>query len=164
MTVDYQPSGREFTGKHMLLVLFAFFGTIIAVNLLLSWFAVESWSGLVAKNGYVASIDFKDKREANDLQKKLGWTTSLTYSATKLAVEVRDKTGAVIKDLKIVANVRRPTTEKQDIPLAFRFANDGKYHANAKLAPGQWLLDLRASGDTSERYRKTYRFVIKAEN
>lgn len=147
----------------MLLLLFVFFGTIITVNLVLSWFAVDTWSGLVAKNGYVASRDFKKRELESVKQRNLGWTTKLDYSASALSVEVRDKSGSVVNDLKVVADLRRPTTEKFDMPLVLMSDGSGQYRTNAKLAPGQWMLNVRATGKDGQHYSKTFRFVIKAD-
>ena len=52
---------KEFTGRHMLAIMLAFFGTIIAVNLVMAIFASRSWTGLVVKNSYVASQEFNEK-------------------------------------------------------------------------------------------------------
>lgn len=163
MSVNYQPSGKQFTGKHMLLVLFAFFGTIIAVNLVLSWFAVGTWSGLVAKNGYVASRDFKKHEIANAKQTSLGWATKLEYSSSGISVKIHDKTGAPVNDLNLVADIRRPTTEKFDMPLVLTPVASGEYRINTKIAPGQWMLNLRATGKEGQRYAKTFRFTIKPD-
>jgi nitrogen fixation protein FixH len=42
-------SQKEFTGRHMLLIMIAFFGVIIAVNITMAVVARQSWTGLVAK-------------------------------------------------------------------------------------------------------------------
>jgi nitrogen fixation protein FixH len=55
----FQPT--EFTGKHMLATMVAFFGVIITVNLIMARFAVTTWSGLVVPNTYVASQQFNAK-------------------------------------------------------------------------------------------------------
>ena len=49
---------RGFTGWHMLAIMLAFFGTIIAVNVTMAWLANSSWSGMLSANTYVASQDF----------------------------------------------------------------------------------------------------------
>ena len=62
--MNNQPARpREFTGKHMLVIMFAFFGVIIAVNLTMATFAHTSWSGLVVQNSYVAGQHFNRKAE-----------------------------------------------------------------------------------------------------
>jgi hypothetical protein len=39
----FQP--KEFTGKHMLFSMVAFFGVIFTVNMIMARFAVTTWSG-----------------------------------------------------------------------------------------------------------------------
>jgi nitrogen fixation protein FixH len=62
---------REFTGRHMLMIMLAFFGVIITVNVVMARFAMTSWTGLVVENSYVASQQFNEKmmavRTQNDL-------------------------------------------------------------------------------------------------
>ena len=48
MTTRTRRQG-EFTGAHMLAVMVAFFGTVIAVNLVLAVLARSSWTGLVVE-------------------------------------------------------------------------------------------------------------------
>lgn len=52
---------KEFTGRHMLAIMLAFFGVIIAVNGVMATFATRSWSGLVVENTYVASQQFNER-------------------------------------------------------------------------------------------------------
>ncbi|RWK14298.1 FixH family protein, partial [Mesorhizobium sp.] len=49
---------RVFTGRHMLAIILAFFGVVIAVNLTMATLANTSWTGLVVENTYVASQQF----------------------------------------------------------------------------------------------------------
>ncbi|TGV41583.1 cytochrome oxidase, partial [bacterium M00.F.Ca.ET.168.01.1.1] len=46
MSTDTQKP-REFTGRHMLVIILAFFGVVIAVNLTMATLASTSWTGLV---------------------------------------------------------------------------------------------------------------------
>ena len=64
---------REFTGKHMLAICVGAFGVIITVNLILAYNAVATFPGLEAKNSYVASQQFNERRDA---QEGLGWTVA----------------------------------------------------------------------------------------
>ncbi|ESY87148.1 FixH family protein, partial [Mesorhizobium sp. LNHC229A00] len=65
---------REFTGRHMLAIIPAFFGVVIAVNLTMATLANTSWTGLVVENTYVASQQFNRKAEEGRAQAALGWT------------------------------------------------------------------------------------------
>ena len=55
---------REFTGKHMLAIMIAFFGVVFAVNFTMVYFSRHSWTGLVVENSYVASQEFNEKTAA----------------------------------------------------------------------------------------------------
>ena len=57
MTKKIDKQG-EFTGRHMAIIMVAFFGVIIAVNLTMATLASRSWTGLVVKNSYVESQKF----------------------------------------------------------------------------------------------------------
>ena len=61
-----------FTGRHMLLVMVAFFGVTITVNLVLAFFATSSWTGLIVKNSYVASQEYNEKLAEARAQDALG--------------------------------------------------------------------------------------------
>ena len=52
---------HPFTGRHMLAVVFAFFGTIITVNLVMAFLATGTFPGLVVKNSYIASQHYNER-------------------------------------------------------------------------------------------------------
>ncbi|TIW01135.1 MAG: cytochrome oxidase, partial [Mesorhizobium sp.] len=43
------PKPREFTGKHMLVSILAFFAVVIGVNVTMATLALKSWTGLVVE-------------------------------------------------------------------------------------------------------------------
>ena len=55
----HTPSQKTFTGRHMLLLVSAFFAAVIAANGTMAYFAARSWTGLVVENSYVASQEYK---------------------------------------------------------------------------------------------------------
>ena len=57
----------------MLSIMLAFFGVIIAVNVVMATLASTSWTGLVVENSYVASQEFNRKAEESRAQAALGW-------------------------------------------------------------------------------------------
>lgn len=161
MTIAETFCVRKFTGKHMLAVLVLFFGTIIAVNLVLAWFAIHSWSGLVAKNGYVESVHFKEHQARITAQEKLGWKTRLRMEKGHLIYALKDKNGVGLADLQMTAILGRPTTEKQDKTVKFRQGRPGEYLLLAPVGEGQWQLDVTARNQKGQTYRKIFRFVTK---
>ena len=49
---------RPFTGRHMAMILVAFFGVVIVVNLIMARYASSTFGGIVVENSYVASQEF----------------------------------------------------------------------------------------------------------
>ncbi|VAV93387.1 hypothetical protein MNBD_ALPHA08-578 [hydrothermal vent metagenome] len=162
MTLSKLFTVKEFTGKHMLVGMLMFFGVIITANMTMAWFAVSTWSGLVAKNGYVESINFKAKQEAVDRQTLLGWKSKVRLINGQVIFSVKDVGGKPVSDLSIVATIGRPTTEKADAVMAFRQANPGEYLAGAPEQSGQWILEIQATGVEKQLYRKKYRILVGA--
>ena len=154
---------KEFTGRHMLAVIFLFFGTIIAVNLALAWFALNSWTGLTARNGYVASLDYKHHAAEMQKQRDLGWAVRLRLEGGNLKFQFKDAQGKGISGLTITGTAGRPTTESQDMKLKFSTSRPGEYVAMAPSSVGQWFITIKAENDKKQTYRKKYRIVIKAQ-
>ncbi|TIV43240.1 MAG: cytochrome oxidase, partial [Mesorhizobium sp.] len=92
MTANVQKP-REFTGRHMLVIILAFFGVVIAVNLTMATLASTSWTGLVVENTYVASQQFNKKAEEGRAQAALGWTGKLTIAWGEVRYGLADVAG-----------------------------------------------------------------------
>lgn len=153
---------RQFTGRHMLAIMVAFFGVVIGVNLALAFFANSTWSGLVVANGYVASQKFNaDEAEAR-AQAAKGWSVRAGHGDGRVTVSFADRTAAAIGGLTVAGTLQRPTTDRDDAVLAFSEEAAGSYAAAADLAPGVWDLAITATeAGGAVAYRKTFRFVVK---
>ncbi len=151
---------KEFTGKHMLMVVGAFFGTIITVNLVMAYFAVGTWTGLVVKNSYVASQYFNEELEDGRRMKELGWRGALDHDAEGITFQLRGKDGEAMAGLVVKATLKRPTHEQEDTPVELVEKTPGSYVASKKLAPGIWDVDVVAVNAQDQRFRNIYRVTI----
>lgn len=156
-TAIFNP--REFTGWHMLGVLFLFFGTIISVNLVLAFDASTTWTGLIVKNSYVESQDFNNKIALHDKQLELGWSADISYVNGRLVVTLLGEEEKPVLDAIISAEVGRPVHEGEDQLVNFIF-EDGNYIANAKLDDGLWSAQIQVIGPSGEMWLKTIRFIV----
>jgi nitrogen fixation protein FixH len=152
---------REFTGRHMLASILAFFGVIIAVNLTMAYFANSTWSGLVVANGYIASQSFDDDLARARAQDAMGWTVEVSHETNRVKVSFADRNNAPLAGMTVTGKLRRPTTDRQDQALAFVSEDAGLYMAEAALAKGVWDVEIIGSGAEGETYRKTYRLFVK---
>ncbi len=151
---------REFTGGHMLAVLFLFFGTIIAVNLTLAWFANSTWTGLVVKNGYIASQEFDEKTRELERQLSMGWQASVSYSGNGFTAYLKDASGKPLHVEKLTATIGHPVTESADRVVDMISRNGGAYTGKTVLAPGIWEVLLEARSDRYGPWTKRIRFTV----
>ena len=154
---------KEIKGGHVLAMLLAFFGVIIAVNMVMAYFANATWSGLVVKNGYVASQEFNGNLARAKAQEALGWDVGLTVDPGSVKVTFTDAAGKRIDTLNLTGKLQRTVTDKEDQVLTFGWMGSGVYSAPARLAPGLWEVEIDGKGDGVADYHKIFRFMVKAE-
>ena len=157
----FQP--REFTGKHMLATMVAFFGVIIAVNLVMARFAITTWSGLVVPNTYVASQEFNEKAAEARAIDALGYRMKLIPNVDGLEIDFIDSAGNLAIADSIIAELRRPVGEHQDRHMVLTRDPDGIYRGAGELAEGEWIATVTAIRDGQTLYKKGRRFHVKAD-
>ena len=139
---------REFTGRHMLFVMFGMFGTIITVNLVMARYAVETFGGTVVDNSYVASQDYNRWLAEARVQKELGWT----IAARRLPDE-RVQVTATPKRGFLSGTAQHPLGRAPDQSLRFEQTGAGQWTSAGPLTAGRWRLRLTlASSGKSARF------------
>jgi nitrogen fixation protein FixH len=159
---DFKPIQGEFTGRHMLLIMIAFFGVIIGVNILMAMVASQSWTGLVVKNSYVASQNFNAELAEARRQAERGWTERLDLDAREARVRLSDGAGPM-RAATVTLKLSRPTHENQDRTIALTETMAGEYRADVALDAGVWSAEVTATSDRGEVLRRTYRIIIPAK-
>ncbi|WP_062560786.1 FixH family protein [Paracoccus aminovorans] len=141
---------RELTGRHVLLITLAAFGTIIAVNVFMAVKAVGTFPGLEVKNSYVASQTFDRERAA---QQALDWTVTPDYDGRELVLVIRDAQGNPAPVRTLDVTIGRPTHVREDQHPAFTYAG-GLFRAPLHLAPGLWNIHLVATAPDGTVFRQ----------
>ncbi|WP_256753621.1 FixH family protein [Mesorhizobium sp. Mes31] len=151
---------REFTGKHMLAVILAFFGVILAVNLTLATLANTSWTGLVVENTYVASQQFNKKAEEGRAQAALGWTGKLTIAWGEVRYSLTDAAGKPVALHGVKVLFRHPAYEKEDKSVTLALATGQEFAAQHMPKDGVWIVEVDADAGLAEPYREVRRIMI----
>jgi nitrogen fixation protein FixH len=138
---DFTPAAVPFTGRRMLLIMVAFFATIITVNGTMLTFAVKTFGGLVVGNSYVASQNFNRDVAAARAQPIRGWDIGTEADTGGITVTIQDREQPV-RGLGIEAVLRRPTHARQEHAVTLTEAAMGVYAGKVALEPGQWMLTL----------------------
>lgn len=150
--------GREFTGRHMLLIMLGFFGVIVAVNIGMAVFARTSWTGLVVQNSYVASQEFNGKVAAVRAQQSLGWKQTLEIVDREVRFALSDRDGRPIAVSQASLTLRSPRTDTLDRTLAL--GPNGHVEID-RLANGVWILEMRATTTDGTSWHETIRAVFR---
>lgn len=138
---------RPFTGRHISIILVAFFGVVIAVNVTMATVAVRSFGGTVVDNSYVASQEFNRWLRAADAAEKLDWKQEAGLDAGHRLVLRATSAGRPLEGA-VSAVAVHPLGRADDIPLRFDRTEPGRYRARAPLPAGRWTVHwtLRANG------------------
>ncbi len=147
----------------MIGVMALFFGVIITANLTLAYFAGMSWSGLIAKNGYVASQEFNAREARLREQQRRGWKGDLSWRQQHLTFTLANRHGDAVHAASIIAHVQRPTHERDDQTIALQPDGRGGYTAPLRLDPGDWIVAIEAVSLHGHLYKKVFRFNARDE-
>jgi len=124
------------TGRHAAMILVAFFGVVIAVNITMAMYAMRTFGGTVVENSYVASQEYNRWLAAAERQKELGWKISTGVDeARRVTVDVA-LAGAEVRGF-----ARHPLGREPDVPLTF-VATDGGFRSTGPLPAGRWSVHL----------------------
>lgn len=154
-------SNREFTGRHMLVIMVAFFSLVIAVNLTMAFFARSSWTGFVVENTYVASQKFNEKAAEGRAQAALGWKSELVIAGGKVSYRLTDRVGNVVAAKRATASFRRPAYASEDEDVVLTPQPDGSLAAPAVLRDGMWIVEIHAEAGLGHPYRDTRRLTLR---
>ena len=133
---------RRFTGRHMLVLMLAFFGTVVAVNLLMATLASRTFGGTVVDNSYVASQRYNQWLEQARLQKSLGWSVGLDLDPARFVAATIAAGDWPLDGAAVHAVATHPLGREPEKTLRFAPLGDGRYRSTEPLPDGRWILRL----------------------
>ncbi len=151
---------RQFTGFHMAAVMAAFFGVIVAVNIVMATFASTSWTGLVVKNSYVASRNFNEAIAARRRQDRLGWSGEFEILDGRVSYRLKNGDGRPVNANAITLAFKRPAFESDDHDVVLSGAGAGLFVANYRPADGVWVIEVIADAGLEAPWRDSFRVSV----
>ncbi len=139
---------RAFNGWHIAGILVAFFGIVVAVNVLMATLATRTFSGTVVDNSYVASQQFNGWLAAGRAQRALGWSARIDLDGARHVRVI----GRIPLGAAITAVAFHPLGRVADMPLSFSAGRDGSYVSQATLPAGRFQIrvKVRANGHVAD--------------
>lgn len=145
---------RQLTGRAVLLILLAFFGVVIAVNVIMARYAVSTFAGVETESSYKAGLAFEAEHAAAERQMGRHWNVSVNLAspggeAREVVVRVLDASGQPLSALVADGRFSHPTDARRDVDLDLVPLGDGRYRARAAAGPGQWdlVIDFAQGGE-----------------
>ena len=153
---------REFTGRHMLIIIVSFFGVILAMNIAFAWLALSSWPGLLARNGYRASQSYNQQIAEAAVQSGLHWRSEITFTGDAIDLAIEEADGSPVTGLDVTATAGRPTHDREDIDYVLQEVA-GTYTSAADLAGGIWSISVQGARGGNVVYRRHFRVFVRTD-
>lgn len=154
---------RQITGRMVLIGFILFFGTIIAVNGVLMYFALNTWPGLVTENAYTKGLNYNDTIAASESQRLLAWEVGIALdNDKKLRISIIDDNSAPVPGLKMEAVLTRPLGDHKIVFLTMHENKPGIYEGEFS-APllGRWKVDIKAVSSTGSVFKSRHEIMVK---
>lgn len=141
---------------------YAFFGAflfVVAVNGVMIYFAVTTFSGVETENHYIKGIKYNAALEGQRAQTERGWKVGLDFVSPeplkgRVSLNLRDKEGNLLREATATLRAVRPVTAGHDFDIELSYLGEGRLAAEPVFPlPGVWDLKLNvvhATGDYQE--------------
>ena len=157
---------RPLTGRKVLMMVLGFFGTVIAVNIVMMVLAIGTLPGTEVDSTYSASLAYERDIQAAQRQETRHW--NVTASARRdgegdvaVDVEARKPGGEPIVGLALNVRLQRPVDKKFDRGVLLSEKGGGAYRGTVRdVAAGQWDLLIDADADGKPVFQSKSRIVF----
>lgn len=161
-----EGAGFVLTGRHVILMLMAFFGVIGLVNAYFITVALKTLPGVEVKSPFEQNQKFNKGLEAIASQDLKGWQVDVITGglkhATPLTVQLRDRAGVAILGMKVFVTLQRPTDARFDNQLELREQGNGVYAVPLPdMAPGLWRIAVEVKRGNEREFYSEGRIVTK---
>lgn len=135
---------REWTGRHILIVLLLTFGVVFAVNAYFVFAAERTYPGEDVHHPYLQGLEYNQILKRRAEQAALGWHAEIggVRDAAGLAVitvTLRNRAGAPVSNEALAGELRHPADEEMDHAIAFHAVGAGTYVGRVPhVVAGNW--------------------------
>ncbi|GJE36773.1 FixH family protein [Methylobacterium persicinum] len=153
------------TGRRILILFAAFFGTVASADAVLVASALRTWSGLEEASPYQASQRYNAELSRARAQDALGWRLDTSAAplpaGAVITATLTDGEGRPLRGKTLRARLERPTDKRFDVVADLPEVSDGTYAAWAEAVPrGQWDLVVEVLGGDGVAFRRRHRIVL----
>ena len=142
-----------------------FFSVIIAVNLVMAYAAVSTFSGMQTQRPYEAGMKFNEAISQARVQDDQHWKVDTHLERAKdgqvtLSMAVADQQGMAIVVQSVSVQLVSPVDSRNDAVFALVAEGPGLYRGLAQAAAGQWDLVIEAKRTDNAVFRSVSRVSL----
>ncbi|OKO85450.1 FixH family protein [Bradyrhizobium sp. AS23.2] len=159
-------ASKPLTGTKVFLMLVAFFGVVIGVNVTMMKLAIATLPGTDVDSPYAAGLTYDREISAAHDQAARKWQVNAHIErradgGAALQVEARDAAGRPVTGLKFGGRLERPTDKRADLPVELTEAGIGVYRGTAAtVASGQWDLVIEGEARGTRVFLSRNRVIL----
>jgi nitrogen fixation protein FixH len=153
------PEGAPLTGAKFLAILVVSFGVVFAVNFLMAYDAISTFSGEVVDHPYEDGLHYDSQIGAAEAQSERHWKVDVTLAGAVRAT-FRDAAGQPLTGLKVSGVFAAPADMTHDRRFAMRETAPGVY-VGAAAPAGVWDLKLKAARGSQVLFQSTNRVNLR---
>ena len=158
-------SARSLTGRMVLVIALAFFGTVAAVNGVMIHYALSTFRGEVGAHPYEAGLAYNREIAASRAQNERNWVVEAHVQnapgGRTLEVSMHDSAGEPISDLQVSAIFAAPVDARLDRRVELTSIGEGRYAGAAAVSPGAWDLEIQSRRADEVLFRSKNRIWVE---
>lgn len=163
---DRPTGGRPLTGRTVLIITLAFFGTVFAVNAVMVRAALSTFGGVETTSSYKAGLAFKQELAAAHAQADRHWRVEARVvpaadGRTSVVVEARDATGERLRGVTAQARLAHPTDSRRDHAVALTEDAPGDFRGATGGVAGNWDLVIDIFRGDERLFRSKSRVYLR---
>ena len=143
-----------------------FFGFVFAVNGVMVYFALTTFTGLAVDQPYDRGLRYNTEIAGAEAQRNLGWRPAVDFAQTDaragtLSLALTDGAGTGVNGAEVMAELVRPTHQGHDFAIPLSASGDGRYQASFEVPlSGVWEVRIIARRDGGA-YRVHERIFVR---
>ena len=159
-------ASKPLTGTRVFLMLVAFFGLVIGVNMTMMKLAIATLPGTDVDSPYAAGLTYDREILAAQDQALRKWKVSAHIERRNdggavLQVDARDASGQPVTGLRFGGRLERPIDKRADLAIELTEAGIGIYRGHAAaVAPGQWDLVIEGEARGTRVFLSRNRVIL----
>ncbi|MCC3862272.1 FixH family protein [Pseudemcibacter aquimaris] len=156
---------KPYTGKRILAWFVGFFLVVFTANGIMTYFALNTWTGLETEDSYVKGLNYNDELENARTQNASGWTMDIVTKPESQTgrFEVKiDYPESAIAPSEVKATFIRAVVEGHDQEVTLAPMGNGLYGAPVDLPlPGQWNVLVVVNSQNTLIYKMKDWILVK---